>query len=139
MTTVNPRLWRYFDEGLASAALVGSDQFFIPGPTFRESHDRLLVLHQLQLWAEDHGAQAEAERAVVDAVESLLRARDIREAIDTVWSVVILEREYRGALPISRDRLRELVKQVVQVSGYPRIEDAQSKAVLQAVLDALEK
>lgn len=139
MTAVNARLWRYFDERHASAALVGADQFFIPDPTFRESHDRLLVLHQLQLWAEDHGAQAEAERAVVDAIESLLKKSSIGEAIDAIWSVIILEKEYRVAPPVSRDRLRELARQVVEVSGYPRMDDAQAKTVLQAVLDALEE
>lgn len=134
MARANPRLWRLFDEGMAQKALIGKGTFFIPAVTFRDRHDRLLVLHQLGLWAKARGAHTIAEAAFVGACEDLLEVGDIEGALDVIWSAMLLRKEYKVPAPIPTGRLHALAHRTVAKSGYPDLVDGQLKAVAAAVL-----
>lgn len=72
MSDANSELFKFFDQGKIKESIIGKRNFFIPGITFREHHDRLLVLRQLSLWAENSKKIEDASLSVESAIDELL-------------------------------------------------------------------
>jgi hypothetical protein len=132
---INRRLWTAFERRLAVEALIGDGDFFVPNVTYREHHNRPLALRQLAIWAQERSASATAEKAIVQAVRQLIRQARFEDAIDLVWSLIILWRANDVKLPISPGRFRSLMNDVIE-SGSVESLSPQSRATLESIREA---
>jgi hypothetical protein len=106
----NARIWDWFNHGKIADALRGQNEFFIPGVTYRENHDEILVIGQLIAWAQETGHAEKASSDFESTVSELLNQGQVEKAVGIVLSYLIVSKDQRGDLPIDMDRLqRQLV------------------------------
>jgi hypothetical protein len=125
--TAYPKLWGWFDRGLIVAALHGHGEFFIPGVTWRERHDRQLVLRQLILWADDREQWSITLGAVETALREAADPDNQPEAIDLAWAAVLVGDDMHEEL--LTDTARLLARDLSSKSGYPPETQAQAEAL----------
>jgi hypothetical protein len=91
--TINVEVRSWFDRGAIVETILGDASYFIPSVTFRERHDRWLVLSQLDGWARDRGRLTEASHAVLEAIREARKRHDLETAFDIAWVCLLLEEE----------------------------------------------
>ena len=121
---INRQIRRWLESGETVPALLGRVAFFLPSPTYGD-HDRGLLLSQLLIWAEE-GHLTDAAQAFEDAVtQSLLEGADA-DALDLMWSYVLVSRNRGTALPLSTGFLEAGLAHVRargRLAGSKRIEE----------------
>ncbi|NDI35091.1 hypothetical protein [Chengkuizengella sediminis] len=93
----NDRIQQWFDEGKIRKALLGEESFRIPDNTYRDSHDRILVITQLMHWMEKNKSRINPikfESLVLSLIEE-----NFEESIDLLYSYFIFNKK----IPISVD------------------------------------
>lgn len=134
-TVINRRLWAAFERRLAFEALIGDGNFFVPNVAYRECHNRPLALRQLAVWAQERSSFTTAEEAIVQAVGQLIRQARFEDVIDLVWSLIILWRTNDVKLPLSPDRFRSLMSDVIKTVRVESL-SLQSRATLGSIREA---
>jgi len=129
--TVDPRVWGWFDKGEIIPALRGHDDYFIPGPTWRERHDELLVLRQLVLWADDRDEWPIALRAVETALRLTIEAGDEPDALGLAWAAVLVGDNMHETL--LTEEAMSLVRDISAVSDC----SPETRAVAEALIERL--
>jgi|GEM_PF-4705970 len=87
----NQDIWVKFESGGASDLIVGDGGIFIPDHTFRDSHDRLLVLRELIKWGREKGNQNEAVAQFQKSIEFLLQSARCVDLFDVIICYLIAE------------------------------------------------
>lgn len=130
---INHRLWSAFERRLAVEALIGDGDFFVPNATYREYHNRPLALRQLVLWAQERDAFGIAEEAIIQAVREFLSRSRLEDAIDLLWSLLVVGRASDIQMPISFESFRALAEEVVDSARKGPVLGAQAAATLRAI------
>lgn len=115
MATRNTRLWRAFDDGHAVACLLGDGDWLIRDYTWGD-HDALLVVGQLVDWAEARDKAADAGSALREAV-SRAAVRDVAEAYQIVWTVIVIEDDGGQPVPVTGRDLAALLPPIPATAG----------------------
>ena len=127
-----PRLWAWFDDGLAVQALRGEGEFFIPGVTWRDRHDELLVLRHLVLWADDRESWPSALASVEGAMQQATDAGDFKTVVGLAWAALLVGDDMHEAL--LTDKAVQLAIHAARLPGHL----AETQAVAEAVIHLLE-
>jgi hypothetical protein len=131
---INPQIRRWLDSGNATEALLGRGDYFIRDHHWIDEHARILVASQLLQWAfPDH--VEEAAMAVHRAVSALLDDNALSEAVDLIWSYVLVAEDRHVRLPVDL----ALLDGALDRAGMAHIPDAPEDRVftVKQRLDAL--
>lgn len=116
MSDTNPKLFSFFDQGKIKETIIGKNSFFIPDITFREHHDRLLVLRQLSSWAEKRQKFQDASLSIESAIDCLLIVGNLYEALDVTWCFLLVSDEGNFFLTIDMDKIQDKLSLAVKRS-----------------------
>ncbi len=111
---MNTRVVRWFESGNATNALLGRGPYFVAETTYRDQHDRLLVLDQLLRWADPRDRLDTAGHAFMEALRTTVADSDITAAYDLVWSYLLVRKDHEVGLPLNRDDVIDLLDAVDQ-------------------------
>jgi hypothetical protein len=79
---MNRRLFNDFNNGIIIEHIVGKGRFFIPEITYRNLHDYILVMDQLEEWATQNNKLDQLEGYIIAALKELDKDNNIE---NTVW------------------------------------------------------
>ncbi|WP_300672769.1 hypothetical protein [Desulfoluna sp.] len=118
MNTINKQITKWFDKGNIKEAIIGEKPFFIPDVTYRDKHDRILVLRQLLLWADMNNNGFEVATIIQQTIVDLCSFDKICETLDIVWCFLLIKEDMQIRLPIDmrfiENELVELIKKNVK-------------------------
>jgi len=117
MVVRNRRLWSWFDSKRISEAILGEKEYFIPDVTYRDKHDRTLVLNQLFQWATARSFQTEAARGVENAVKEAMRRNLAWEVFDILWVYFLTVDDLHFELPVEPEVFQQVANQMAQSTG----------------------
>jgi hypothetical protein len=135
---VNPRVAGWFEAGDISEALLGEGSFFIPDTTYRDQHDRLLVLDQLLRWGVGPRRELAAGEAFLDALARAVHRKDGWLAYDLVWCHLLAARESERQLPLDLDAVRRCLDEVDASADAPSDATIALRSSVRTALDADE-
>ena len=101
---MNPKLYRWFDEGHARDALIGDGEFFCRCHTWGD-HDTILVFGQLLDWATTNNKYPNAAKAFSEALDFLASANRTDNAFRLVLSYIIISEDSEQSLPIDMEHV----------------------------------
>jgi hypothetical protein len=110
----NARIWDWFNHGKIADALRGQNEFFIPGVTYRENHDEILVIGQLIAWAQETDGLEKATSDFESTVSELLNEGQVEKALGLVWSYLIVSRDQRSSLSLDMDVLQSRLAMAIR-------------------------
>jgi hypothetical protein len=116
---MNAQITRWFDEGHAKEAILGGEPFFVPETTFRDRHDRVLVLDQLLLWAVERGRATEARSAILDALKAAAADADHWGAYDLVWSYLLVIKDHETVVALDSAEILAVLDELDAASDPP--------------------
>jgi hypothetical protein len=93
MSAENTRLWKLFDAGRAADSLRGSGSYFVADVTYRNEHDRILVIGQMLDWAQTRGLPDAVLAAVSLVVEAAVEELEFDAALDTLLTYGLVRRD----------------------------------------------
>lgn len=118
---MNTRIWQWFERGHIAEALLGGEPYFVADTTFRDRHDRPLIIDQLLLWAAAHEQLGTAAEAFMAALRTAVSDSDVWAAYDLVWSYLIVTRDQAAELPVRGEEVLGLLDEVDRrVNEQPR-------------------
>lgn len=121
---MNEQLGHWFDSGHVTEALLGGEPYFIAETTFRDRHDRVLVVDQLLLWAADRDRLDEAARAFMNALRTAVGDGDVWAAYDLIWAYLLVRADHGTDLALNTDDVRRALDEA------DRLEDGALASVL---------
>jgi hypothetical protein len=133
---MNPMIQAWFDDRKAVEALLGEGEFFIGGTTYRATHDRLLVIRQLLLWAVEHDGWNQAAVALDEAIARLVEEQSVREAFDLVWCYLLVRRDMNEELPLVLSAVARVLNQL-HIDPSLLAADQELASLIEAVNSAL--
>lgn len=125
---MNQQICEWFESGHIADAILGAPPFFLGEVTYRESHDRVLVLDQLVLWAKDERRRREAVAGLRASLEATLLDDDSWAAYDIVWSYLLVADDRGFGLPIDFVELAGFLDELG--SQHPGIADDDAVAAI---------
>lgn len=117
---INARIVAWFEAGHAVEALLGGHPYFIPDHTYRDRHDRLLVLRQLAQWARIGDNSPAASAAFMAALFQAALDEDLSSVCDLTWCLLLASVDGDLAIPLDvldLDRLLEIADTVSEPPG----------------------
>lgn len=109
----NDRIWKWFDSGDILNALIGSNKYFIPDVTYRDSHDLILILSQLILWADNTNNNEIAANELEKYIHTVINNDELEKALDIIRTYYIVASDMKALLPIDElgmlDKFIELI------------------------------
>jgi len=110
MTNLQIRSW--FDQDRIAEAILGGEPYFIRAHSWLDSHDRLLVLHQLIDWADDEDKLKQAAAGFRSALVTALADDDAHAIYDILLTYFIVVKEARDLLPLDFDEIGSWLDQL---------------------------
>lgn len=136
MLRKNKKIWDWFDKEEICQAILGKGDFFIPDPTYREKHDRLLIFRQLIYWANNDKIKRKKAAVFFNSILiELSKTNKINEAADIIWSYFICIDDLGKNLPIDISFMKKKINQMIVAKGKLISEDSE----LRELIIALEK
>jgi hypothetical protein len=114
LQSVNSQLHSWFDRGAIVEAILGDGAYFTPSVTFRDRHDRWLVLSQLDSWARLHKREQRALQGVLGAIREARRRGDLEAAFGIAWVSLLVEDEPDSSILLDAATVAEELKQLLQ-------------------------
>ena len=117
---INARIVAWFEAGHTVDALLGGHPYFIPDHTYRDRHDRLLVLRQLAQWARLGDNSLAASTAFMEALFQAALDEDLSSVCDLTWCLLLISGDGDLAIPVDAldlDRLLDIADTVSEPPG----------------------
>lgn len=109
---MNEKIINWFESGKIKEAFLGQGDFFIPNPTYRDDHDRLLIVHALFDWASIKGFN-EVSNIFNNFLTDLIKDSVI-DAIYILHSFVIVNFEQRQKIMLDYCTIELLLKNFIK-------------------------
>jgi hypothetical protein len=131
---MNTRFHTWFQAGEAVNALTGAGSYFIPDVTFREEHDFVLAISELDQWANE-GHVTEANQAFENAALTLLRNGRVRAALRLLRAYVVLRNQSGLSMNPNEVRLVESVAAAVEKDALLFTQDSEARNLLLMIIN----
>lgn len=113
---INYRIQEWFDKGLFEQALLGDESFRIPDITFRECHDRILVIRQLFIWAKKNKSEV-LDRKIWEIIYKIIINR-FEDGIEILLSYFIVKKDFDNVLDIDTETLKNVLKSKIKENAH---------------------
>lgn len=133
---INARIVAWFEAGHTVEALLGGQPYFMPAHTYRDRHDRLLVLRQLAQWARIGDNSSAASTAFMEALLQAALDEDLSSVCDLTWCLLLISGDGGLAIPVDALDLDRLLDIADTVSEPPGEETANMRRRVREALTA---
>ncbi len=93
MQTINKQIFSWIETGKVKEAIIGKKDYFIPDVTYRERHDRCLIIRQLFLWNEYNNDELNITEIIRELILEFKKLNEIHEILDLVFSLSLVKKD----------------------------------------------
>lgn len=111
----NERIKRWFEDGQVREAFLGEGKFRIPDVTYRDTHDRILVMTQLFKWAQQSNSK-EVTKKFTNTIRDFLLYH-FAEAIDVILCYFIVKQDGYTLVDVDFQGLKNDIVSAINSNG----------------------
>lgn len=120
----NPILWNKFEKGMMKEVIRGKNNEFIPETTYRDCHDRLLVVREAMKWAISNGHEETFRETILDIIRELANEKECNELFDTLLCINIATRDLNTGKPLfDHSQLKSMTKEAERTCATALTQD----------------
>lgn len=139
MANRNFKIFDFFNQGKIKEAIIGSKNYFVPDVTYREQHDRLLIIRQLCVWAQENRKIGEASLSIEAVIDELYSMGKIFEILDVIWCFLLVHEESCCALTVDMDKVQDKLSTIVKKNNHLLMADNELRELVVSLSSKLPK